>query len=386
MDKRSRVAFAGLIILCWTVIASPARAQTITPGFVPCGGIADPPCPTGSTCYDLPDDPCSPSCGGADCSGVCAEIPAFTCGGIAGTLCPPGLTCIDAPADDCTPDCGGADCTGICVQLGTETCGGFLGLRCPEGFNCFDAEGDLCHPRCGGADCTGVCGRRGAPPCGGITEIPCPAGLACVDDPDDDCDPQCGGADCSGICVDPLVPCGDSEFPACDGACPDNRHCVRRLHSLSCACEPLPPPCVDTSAPVCGGACPEGSRCAAASIVPGIGCACLPCESVVPGSRTVLQWPGTKDFMVFDPLPCATGYNSYRAVAHTLKDQDGNGLADHYGACLQYNIPIPKAPDPSEPPERLTHFYLVTGLNAVGEGSMGFNGALQERPNTTPCP
>ena len=29
---------------------------------------------------------------------------------------------------------------------------------------------------------------------------------------------------------------------------------------------------------------------------------------------------------------------------------------------------------------------IVTGKNGVGEGSMGFNSNLQERPNLTPCP
>jgi hypothetical protein len=32
------------------------------------------------------------------------------------------------------------------------------------------------------------------------------------------------------------------------------------------------------------------------------------------------------------------------------------------------------------------HAYLVTGENPVGEGSLGFNSNLQERPNLTPCP
>jgi hypothetical protein len=36
-----------------------------------CGGIAGLMCPDGMLCYDVPDDGCDPSKGGADCMGIC---------------------------------------------------------------------------------------------------------------------------------------------------------------------------------------------------------------------------------------------------------------------------------------------------------------------------
>ncbi|MGB5685909.1 MAG: Kazal-type serine protease inhibitor domain-containing protein [Candidatus Electrothrix sp.] len=37
-----------------------------------------------------------------------------TCGGIAGIMCPKGMLCYDVPNDGCDPSKGGADCMGIC--------------------------------------------------------------------------------------------------------------------------------------------------------------------------------------------------------------------------------------------------------------------------------
>ena len=167
-----------------------------------CGGIAGIPCPTGLTCIDDPDDQCSPTCGGADCGGICVEVDPAFCGGFAGFPCPAGGECVDAKGDQCSPLCGGADCGGMCVGPSTnQPCGGFLGLACPQGLICVDSAKDTCDPDCNGADCGGFCAAPVPSFCGGIAGIPCPSGQTCVDDPSDSCDSACGGADCGGQCV-----------------------------------------------------------------------------------------------------------------------------------------------------------------------------------------
>lgn len=90
--------------------------------------------------------------------------------------------------------------------------------------------------------------------------------------------------------------------------------------------------------------------------------------------------------MTWDELPCADWYNSYRLTAKTLEDADGDGMADNYGSCLQADIPFPVAADPTDPPDGFTNFYLITGENDQGEGSLGFNSVPQTRSNQSPCP
>jgi hypothetical protein len=94
-------------------------------------------------------------------------------------------------------------------------------------------------------------------------------------------------------------------------------------------------------------------------------------------STGLVQW---------ERVACVDTYNLYRLTTTRFEDADADGLADDYGSCFATSLPLPEAMDGSDPPPGWCHFYLATGVNLLGEGPMGFNSALQERPNFTPCP
>ena len=101
----------------------------------------------------------------------------------------------------------------------------------------------------------------------------------------------------------------------------------------------------------------------------------------VPGLRFVhaagLAWDATAG---------AVTYNVYRGGIPGLTDNDADGAAESYGACLQTGLTLTTANDPAVPSIDQAFFYLITAANAGGDGPLGFasNGAL--RPNTSPCP
>jgi hypothetical protein len=100
-----------------------------------------------------------------------------------------------------------------------------------------------------------------------------------------------------------------------------------------------------------------------------------------PGSS--LAWSGPQ--LAWTADPSASSYNLYRG---SLPLVDGNldGLADSYGSPLACGLTFPLAADPAVPALGGGFFYLVTGRNTIGEGSLGFafTGAVSpERPKTS---
>jgi matrixin len=100
-----------------------------------------------------------------------------------------------------------------------------------------------------------------------------------------------------------------------------------------------------------------------------------------PGSS--LLWSGPQLTWAADPA--SSTYNLYRG-ALPLVDSDLNGLADSYGSPLACDLTAPLAADPAVPALGSGFTYLVTGRNAIGEGSLGFAltpaGATPERPKS----
>ena len=84
--------------------------------------------------------------------------------------------------------------------------------------------------------------------------------------------------------------------------------------------------------------------------------------------------------------PCAQKWNLYRETAARLVDGNGDRLADSYGQCFRPDLPMPQTIDQSDPPLHQTHYYLVTAENTFGEGGLGYNSELLERPNLSACP
>ena len=88
-------------------------------------------------------------------------------------------------------------------------------------------------------------------------------------------------------------------------------------------------------------------------------------------SRTDLAWEDRS-------VNHAESFNLYRG------DIAGLPLGDS-GSCLG-TIPSNGYTDLDEPGYGEGWFYLVTGRNALGEGSMGKNSLGQDRTNVFPCP
>jgi len=84
--------------------------------------------------------------------------------------------------------------------------------------------------------------------------------------------------------------------------------------------------------------------------------------------------------------PASSTYNLYRGDL-PLVDSNLDGLADSYGSPLACGLTAPLAADPAVPALGSGFTYLVTGRNALGEGSLGFaltaTAATPERPKTS---
>lgn len=72
-------------------------------------------------------------------------------------------------------------------------------------------------------------------------------------------------------------------------------------------------------------------------------------------------------------------FNLYRGTLSALSPM-------YYGTCLQSGIPSNTWTDGTAPSPGEGYFYIVTGRNAAGEGSMGYDSGGHPRPNTEPCP
>jgi parallel beta-helix repeat protein len=106
-----------------------------------------------------------------------------------------------------------------------------------------------------------------------------------------------------------------------------------------------------------------------------------PTEGEVSGLRFVddqsLEW---------DPRPEAAAYNLYRGDLGSLIDTDGDGAAEDYGVCFASGLASAGASDASVPDVGHVYFYLVSGVFASGEGSLGRSSTGAPRPNLQPCP
>jgi hypothetical protein len=77
--------------------------------------------------------------------------------------------------------------------------------------------------------------------------------------------------------------------------------------------------------------------------------------------------------------PAASAYNLYRGTY-------GGGSWTFDQTCLMAGLPSPGGSDGSVPPPAAAFYYLVSGTNLCGEGTLGATSAGQPRPNPSPCP
>jgi len=98
------------------VFTTTSASAVLAPTYEFCGGFAAIQCKDpAQKCYDDPRDKCDPKNGGFDCGGICLGPDDIDkCGGILGRRCPTGTRCFNYPDDECSPG-SGADCIGFCV-------------------------------------------------------------------------------------------------------------------------------------------------------------------------------------------------------------------------------------------------------------------------------
>jgi len=106
---------------------------------------------------------------------------------------------------------------------------------------------------------------------------------------------------------------------------------------------------------------------------------------VLPAEITGVFW-ANKQQLGWATQLCATTFNVNRKTGPKLTDADANGLADDYGVCLQGGLATNQLIDADVPLANQTQFYVITGANPTGEGTMGYARSGLERPNLTPCP
>jgi hypothetical protein len=286
-----------------------------------------------------PPQPCEESTGIPVCAGDC----------------PSGLTCVAGP-----PPAGPC----LCVPI-SETCEGTL--QGPCGGLCPDPD-DVCLGSPGNCRCETPqeCGSDAT------CDEACPQGLVC----------RTTVNGCA--CVEEGVACADTVYPQCNGACPQGEVCRNIVNTDDCECQSEPVACADSPYPACPGACPANEEC---KPMPDQTCECIACGTGAPfdpSGPIVTGVPGGK--IRWTPVTCALVYNLYRGVGPRLADQDTDGLADDYGGCHIGDIIGNDAEDPTNPPQGVMHWYLVTAENFAGEGALGDNGDGQPRQASSVCP
>ncbi len=89
--------------------------------------------------------------------------------------------------------------------------------------------------------------------------------------------------------------------------------------------------------------------------------------------------------LTWDTRPEAVTYNLYRGSLGSLLDSNADGAAESYGSCLDAGLPTPSAVDATAPSSGAGFFFLATGRNQGGEGTLGRASSGAARPNTSPC-
>jgi len=131
----------------------------------------------------------------------------------------------------------------------------------------------------------------------------------------------------------------------------------------------------------------DGEECDDGNNVSGDGCdaACFaelpPTEVSAPGSPEPFIFTGKKTMIWEDAAGNGVvAYNLYRGTLSDLRS------AGDYGFCMQSGLPNPSATHPFKPPVGSAYFYVVTGENSFGEGTLGYVSGGDERANTAACP
>lgn len=123
--------------------------------------------------------------------------------------------------------------------------------------------------------------------------------------------------------------------------------------------------------------CDDADACTADACDPLLGCVHDPLPPP-PEAALDLGFTGKPDMEWGGSLE-ATHYAMYRGPF-------GGAPWSYAHTCLYPSVPSPSATDASTPPAAQGFYYLVSGRNECGEGTLGTNSAGQTRPNASPCP
>jgi hypothetical protein len=110
-------------------------------------------------------------------------------------------------------------------------------------------------------------------------------------------------------------------------------------------------------------------------------CSCL-CDNTIPLEIEDQRWL-SKVRHAWEAAPCATIYNVYRETSPFL---NCGGVACSYGSCQWSGLAAHNATDVTVPLPGVVFYYLITGENLPGEGTMGFSSSGIQRPNLLACP
>jgi hypothetical protein len=338
----------------------PATSNCICDNAVPvCEGLetfpeCDAPCPAGQVCQN----------DGLRCH--CVDVP-VPCEESIFPLC---TEACPNQGEICVPDESFGFWQCLCTSDPPNECVESLFPNCD--LPCPDAN-EACIPMPEIHDCW--CGPKPCadslfPACEGL----CPAGTVC----------RPGATACD--CV-PLA-CADTAYPSCDGNCPQGQDCVAIPGTVACACAGIATACESLAGPVCDAQCSPTPSGLPRSCKPWFGttgpCHCIACLISKHGVGVLLKWK-SKEELVWTQEVCAETYNVYRFSGYRMIDQNQDGLADYYGTCLESGIPGTSLAVSDTPIPGVTDYFVITGVNELGEGPMGFNSNRVERTNSTPC-
>jgi hypothetical protein len=92
-----------------------------------------------------------------------------------------------------------------------------------------------------------------------------------------------------------------------------------------------------------------------------------------------LEWSEDETELSWAAASGAAVHHAYRGTL----DANSGFTYDH--ACFEANLAQPSVADAAIPPAGKGFYYVVSGANACGEGTLG-EGTAGERPNAAPCP
>ena len=166
----------------------------------------------------------------------------------------------------------------------------------------------------------------------------CPQDLVCVTSPD-------GTQGC--VCEPPPVLCEESEFPVCDGECPQDLVCGPDPAGDACLCFVPPVECEDSDLPICDGDCPVGTHCDAATDGVVLPDPQLPPEPNPPDCARVVSMYEGQDVHALFPGGIDLSQPQHKCFQNVQRQDDGAGNEiESFDSIVEAMVDIGSGPMP----------------------------------------